>query len=49
MKKTIIHRALAAVVGLPLAIVATAAHADEFTKQDLERWQAQFMLDPGKH
>jgi thiosulfate dehydrogenase len=43
MKRTIIRSALAAVVALPLAIGATTSRADEFTKQDAERWQAQFM------
>jgi thiosulfate dehydrogenase len=43
MNKTIIRCALSAVAGLPLLLGATASHADEFTKQDLERWEAQFM------
>jgi len=43
MKQTIIRCGLAAVVGLSLSLGATAARADEFTKQDVERWNAQFM------
>ena len=43
MKQTVIRSGLAAVVGLALALGATASHADEFTKQDMERWNAQFM------
>ena len=43
MKKAIIHCGVAAVVGVTLALGATAARADEFTQQDVERWNAQFM------
>jgi thiosulfate dehydrogenase len=42
MKKAIIRSALAAVAGLALTVGASGARADEFTKQDLERWDAQF-------
>jgi hypothetical protein len=35
--------AQAAVVALPLAIGATAAHPDEFARQGMERSDAQFM------
>jgi cytochrome c len=43
MKKEIIASGLAAVVGLSLSLGSATARADEFTKQDVERWTAQFM------
>ena len=43
MKKSVITSSVAAVVGLTLTLGATPARADEFTKQDVERWNAQFM------
>jgi thiosulfate dehydrogenase len=43
MRKAIIASGLAAVVALSLSFGPAAARADEFTKQDLERWNAQFM------
>jgi thiosulfate dehydrogenase len=42
MNKGIIRSVLAAAVALALSLGATAARADEFSKQDLERWSAQF-------
>jgi thiosulfate dehydrogenase len=42
MNKAIIRSVLAAAVALALSLGATAARADEFSKQDLERWSAQF-------
>ena len=43
MNTTIIRRCLAAAVGAAIAVGSAGAQADEFTKQDLERWEAQFM------
>ena len=43
MKKSVITSSVAAVVGLTLTLGATPARADEFTKKDVERWNAQFM------
>jgi thiosulfate dehydrogenase len=43
MKKEIIASGLAAVVGLSLSLGSATARADEFTKQDVERWTGQFM------
>ena len=43
MKKQIIASGLAAVVGFSLMLGTATARADEFTKQDVERWTAQFM------
>jgi len=43
MNTTIIRRCLAAAVGAAIAVGPAGAQADEFTKQDLERWEAQFM------
>jgi len=43
MKKAVITSSVAAVVGLTLTLGATPVRADEFTKQDVERWNAQFM------
>lgn len=43
MKKQIIVSGLAAIVGLSLSFGSATARADEFTKQDVERWTAQFM------
>ena len=43
MKKQIIASGLAAVAGFSLALGTATARADEFTKQDVERWTAQFM------
>ncbi|MFO1392177.1 MAG: hypothetical protein U1F09_00245 [Steroidobacteraceae bacterium] len=43
MKKAITRPALAAIVGLSATLGSTAALADEFTKQDVERWTAEFM------
>jgi thiosulfate dehydrogenase len=43
MKKAVITSSVAAVVGLMLTLGATPVRADEFTKQDVERWNAQFM------
>jgi len=43
MKKEIIASGLAAVVGLSLSLWTATARADEFTKQDVERWTGQFM------
>jgi thiosulfate dehydrogenase len=42
MNKASIRSVLAAAVALALSLGATAARADEFSKQDLERWSAQF-------
>jgi thiosulfate dehydrogenase len=44
MKKEIVASGLAAVVGCALLAGASPARADEFTKQDVERWNQQFML-----
>jgi thiosulfate dehydrogenase len=43
MKKAVITSSVAAVIGLTLTLGATPVRADEFTKQDVERWNAQFM------
>jgi thiosulfate dehydrogenase len=43
MKTKIIRVGLAAVVGATIALGSTASRADEFTKEDVERWNAQFM------
>ncbi len=43
MNKANVSLALAAVVGLALLSGATTVRADEFSKQELERWNAQFM------
>jgi thiosulfate dehydrogenase len=43
MNKANVSLALAAVVSLALLSGATTVRADEFSKQELERWNAQFM------
>jgi thiosulfate dehydrogenase len=43
MKKEIIASGLAGLVGLSLSLGSATARADEFTKQDVERWTGQFM------
>ena len=43
MKKEIIASGLAAIVGLSLSFGSATARADEFTQQDVERWNQQFM------
>ncbi len=50
MKTKIIRHGLAAAVGASVLLSATGAPADEFTKQEVERWTAQFMqvVDKGR-
>ena len=43
MNMNIIRHGLAAAVGVALSLGATGARADEFTKEDLARWTAQYM------
>ena len=43
MKTKIIRVGFAAVLGAAVALGSSVARADEFTKEDVERWTAQFM------
>jgi thiosulfate dehydrogenase len=43
MKTKIIRVGFAAVLGAAIALGSSGASADEFTKEDVARWQAQFM------
>ncbi len=43
MKTKIIRVGFAAVLGATMALGSPVASADEFTKEDVERWTAQFM------
>ena len=43
MSTKIVGRSLAVAVGAALLLGSAGVRADEFTKQELERWEAQFM------
>jgi thiosulfate dehydrogenase len=43
MTKKIVWSALGALVAIGLVVIATTSRADEFTQEDLDRWQDEYM------